>query len=337
MAICRIYLITYQRHSMLKRALNSLLMQTVKDWICELHNDDPEDYSVQKIVDDISDPRICIVNHKRNLGPISNFNLIYNKISEPFASMLEDDNWWQPNFLETMIKTMRTFHEVSVAWSNMCFWKEENNGKWTNTKRNAWNNPETDQPKLFYWPEVHQILGALHSQGAMMVRSEYVINYVTPEKIDSGVVEAIRERAFRFPILFIPKILANFAITKETSRPKKDVGFQQAQMLLAGSFLAHIPLKKETTRKIWRTAYCKQAKNTSILFFASLFCPNSREMLKYATVKDWVYFILSCIRHPIVSFKIARSTYLKNELWDFLYKKTYLRLKEAQKHGFKNL
>lgn len=43
MAICRVYLCTYRRNNLLSRALNSLLAQTFKDWVCELHNDDPED------------------------------------------------------------------------------------------------------------------------------------------------------------------------------------------------------------------------------------------------------------------------------------------------------
>ena len=39
----RVFLCTYRRPALLRRALASLLSQTYTDWTCELHNDAPDD------------------------------------------------------------------------------------------------------------------------------------------------------------------------------------------------------------------------------------------------------------------------------------------------------
>jgi glycosyltransferase involved in cell wall biosynthesis len=106
MAICRIFLTTYRRHATLPRAIDSLLKQTVTDWICEVHNDDPSDPFPRQLVEEIGDPRIKIVDHAKNFGATYTFNLPFQPVQEEFVSILEDDNWWEPDFLEVMIKTM---------------------------------------------------------------------------------------------------------------------------------------------------------------------------------------------------------------------------------------
>ena len=68
MARVRIYLPTYRRPALLPRALASLRAQTFTDWVCELHNDDPEDPAPGQLLAGLGDPRITLVTHKRNLG-----------------------------------------------------------------------------------------------------------------------------------------------------------------------------------------------------------------------------------------------------------------------------
>ncbi|MEP0885050.1 glycosyltransferase [Trichocoleus sp. ST-U3] len=337
MAICRIFLCTYRRNHLLRRALDSLLAQTVTDWVCELHNDDPRDSFPRQLVEKINDPRISIVDHAENLGPTRTFNLIFREVSEPFISLLEDDNWWQPNFLEEMIEVMEKFPEVHVAWANMRFWLEENDETWTDTGRNIWEHSETAPPELFHWPHRRQIRGALHSNGAMIVRSQSAKQYVIPEKIKFGGTEAIRERAFHFPILFVPQVLANFSITKETSRSKNRLDFAQKQVLLVGSFLKHVPVKEETLSSIWHDARSKPAKSTGTLFFAALIFPECRKLLKHTLISDWLFFIALSLKRPLSSWQIFKSVASNQELWDFLDQQTALRAKEAQEQGFKGM
>src|SRR5687768_20382 len=92
----RVYLFTYRRNHLLPRALDSLLAQTHRGWVCELHNDDPNDPFPGELVARINDPRITYVRHETNLGPTRTFNHAFRPVAEPFVSLLEDDNWWEP-------------------------------------------------------------------------------------------------------------------------------------------------------------------------------------------------------------------------------------------------
>ena len=99
MAAIRVFLLTCRRPALLRRALDSLRAQTFADWICELHNDAPEDDFPRSLVSEIGDPRITLHHHARNWGPVAAFNHAYAGGPEPFLAILEDDNWWEPAFL----------------------------------------------------------------------------------------------------------------------------------------------------------------------------------------------------------------------------------------------
>src|SRR5580704_4156375 len=103
MAKVRIFLPTYRRPKMLLRALEALRQQNFRDWICEVHNDDPADVEPQSLVQNLKDPRIELHNHKKNLGAIDSFNQFYRMVPEAYFSILEDDNLWEPEFLATMV------------------------------------------------------------------------------------------------------------------------------------------------------------------------------------------------------------------------------------------
>lgn len=337
MAVCRIYLCTYRRNHLLPRALDSLLNQTFTNWVCELHNDDPEDPFPRQLVKKIADPRISIVDHIENLGTTRTFNLVFQKVPEPFVSLLEDDNWWQSSFLERMIEVMEKFPEVQIAWANMRFWQEEDDGTWTDTKKNIWERCETDSAELFWFPNKQQIRGALHSNGAMLVRSQYASNYTIPNETTSAAVEPVRERTFRYPILFVPQPLANFAITKITSRSKNRSTWVQIQTLLAASFFKHVSVEEDTLHNIWHQARSQFPRSTTTLFFAAIICTECRKLLKYAMINDWIFFIASCLKRPLTSWQVWKSIPSNQKLWDFLDQHTALRSKEAQEQGFKSL
>jgi glycosyltransferase involved in cell wall biosynthesis len=164
MAICRVYLPTFRRPQLLQRAVDSLLQQTFQDWVCELHNDDPRDPYPAELIHRLGDERIIVVNHSENLGAVRTFNLFFRSIAEPFFSLLEDDNWWEPEFLQTMVSLMSVHSAVQISWANMLCWNEEANGSWSDTGRNIWDVDWTE-PRLMDWPDARQMQGALHSQG----------------------------------------------------------------------------------------------------------------------------------------------------------------------------
>lgn len=336
MAICRVYLCTYRRNQLLKRALASLISQTSKDWICELHNDDPNDPFPGQLVAQLSDPRISIINHKENLGPTRTFNLLYTAIEEPYLSLLEDDNTWEPNFLVTMIDAMERHPEVNIAWANMRMLEEQHDGSWLDTKRTIWPTTAQNDEQLFYWPHERQILGALHSNGAMLVRTTYAHKYRIPDSTPFVGVEHVRERTFLYPIMLVSQVLANFSITKETARSKDLGNWTQLQILLAGSYFKYVPLSKMDINNIWQKMAMGPIRTTNTLILTALIYPGCRKLLKHISIKDLMLFLASALKRPGVIIKALNTLSDYADLWLFLEQHTAQKVREMQELNLKN-
>jgi glycosyltransferase involved in cell wall biosynthesis len=120
MAVVRVFLCTYRRPVLLERAVESLRRQTMTDWMCELHNDDPTDVAPAALVERLGDPRIRLVTHSQNYGATKTLNLPFSSsIEEPFVSLLEDDNWWEPGFLERMLGALNRRPDVTVGYATL--------------------------------------------------------------------------------------------------------------------------------------------------------------------------------------------------------------------------
>ncbi|MBW4444614.1 MAG: glycosyltransferase family 2 protein [Plectolyngbya sp. WJT66-NPBG17] len=326
MAICRIYLLTYRRNHLLPRALNSLLQQSMTDWICEVHNDDPTDPFPRELVASISDSRIIMVDHAENLGATRTFNLVFQSVPEPFVSLLEDDNWWEPDFLETLLAAMNQYPDVQVAWANMRLWKEDLDGTWNDTEQTVWL--EADSTRLFDWGQFQQIRGALHSNGAMMVRSHSAEQYTIPETTPFALTEPVRERAFHFPILLVSQVCANFAVTQSTARTDQLTAWAQVQTLLTASFFRHTKADSSFMQQVWNDARSKPARSTNGLFFAAFVCQDCRQLLDYATLNDWLFLFASSLKHPLETIRNLRAIEVHPKLWKFLNQRTDQRMQE---------
>jgi GT2 family glycosyltransferase len=100
----RIYVVTYRRPRLLERALRSLISQSYTARVAEVLNDDPSDERV--LISSLADPRIHLSEPARRRGCTGNFNYAFRRVAEPFASILEDDNWWEPEFLTAMLDAL---------------------------------------------------------------------------------------------------------------------------------------------------------------------------------------------------------------------------------------
>lgn len=318
MASCRIYLCTYRRPKLLKRALESLLNQTFHDWVCELHNDDPNDPAPEALVNAIQDPRIQLVQHSTNLGPTQTFNLVFQSVQESFVALLEDDNWWQPNFLETMLAAMAQHPQVEIAWSNMRMWQEQPDENWIDLEKSTFPIAISESYKLFHWAHDYQILGALHSQGAMLVRTQQIETYQVPASTPSAIIEHVRERAYTYPILFVNQELANFAVTRSTSRSKRAFEWGAAQHLLSTTFFKYLPESDQTAQHLWQQFRNQRPDSTATLLWSGLLQPECRYLLKYATWRDWIRFGVRILRHPLRIYQMHQCVDRLSEVQHFL-------------------
>lgn len=297
------------------RAVQSLLGQTFQDWVCELHNDDPQDPSPGKLIESIGDKRITVVNHKENLGATRTFNLFFKSAREPFFALLEDDNWWQPEFLEMMISVISRYPQVQVAWANMRLWEERADGTWQETANNIWEVDWTE-PRLMHWPDPRQMNGALHSNGAMLARSNFEY-FPVPESINFAAIEPFRERTFVHPLLFVPQTLANFAVTRGTARPSDAASWMHAVAVLTGTYLSEIKLPPEQLRGLWVNAR-QGSRSTHVLFACAAHFTGCRNMLRYASLNDWLWSSAFTLRHPLRMYSAMHLFTEKKAEEDFL-------------------
>lgn len=333
MATVRIYLPTYRRERLLKRAVESLLCQTFSDWICEIHDDDPTDGSARSLVDRLSDPRFVLDHHPRNLGGTATFNLFFHPTREPFYSILEDDNWWEPDFLMTMLDAARVFPGAGVFWANMRIWQEWPDGSWHDTGRLVHPMPQDSSPRSVAWGQPSQLHSALHSNGAALFRSAPGHDYAIPD-VPFSVIEMFRERLFPFPLVFVPRPLANFSLTISTERSNDRGEWAAMQSMLAATFLKHAGYGDEQFEALWAHARAQRPPTTSVLLLASFLDPSCSGLRRHARRRDWLLLVRGALRRPWVLRRALRVRRQYPKFWDFLDHATAVRFAESRRNPY---
>ena len=327
MAYCKIYLFTYKRNRLLTRAVKSLIGQTFSDWVCEVHNDDPEDLFPMKYINSLQDGRFSVNNHIVNLGPTPSFNLAFASGEQKYTSILEDDNWWEPAFLEEMVKVMDANNSISISWSNMRIWQESPSGLWEDTHSTVW--PIQGENILFSWPHPVHAMGALHSNGAMLFRAPKSEKYAIPDNCDFNIMESVRERTFTFPIYLVKQPLANFANTLETSRNQSNIIWTASQtMLLASIVLSNSNPQREFSALL--NHYKLQKPSPLIVFFLANFLFIKKSALYTVfKLKDWYYISKWLVKNCHKFNSLKKQIISQNNIFEFLIEKTRERNLEA--------
>lgn len=119
--IVEIRIPTYQRTTLLRRALNGLLAQTHADWRAVILDDGE---AARAIVAEIGDPRLVYRPNPVRLGRERNILAAFAR--QPMAGgdafyVLEDDNYVEPTFLADNLGWMAA-HDVAVVINNQ--WHE---------------------------------------------------------------------------------------------------------------------------------------------------------------------------------------------------------------------
>jgi hypothetical protein len=316
---------TYRRHQLLPRAVQSLRNQTFTDWVCELHNDDPADPFPAELVRRVGDPRIILHTHPKNLGASATFNLIFRPAPESFYSLLEDDNWWDPAFLATMVAALERHPSVTAAWNNQRIWQENSDGTWTDTGRLA--NPLAEgPPRLVGWGQPQQAMGAVHANGAMLLRSGGRA-FSVPAVPFTG-MEAFRERLLPHPLLYVPAPLAHFSITRDSARARDGADWAALLTLLVNTFVRHSSQPADTCRILWEHYRTQQPPPTNILIYSALTEPTCWPFLRFFRLADWWRFLRGLVRRPHFFWPIFRARARHPEWWNPLDAATMARFRE---------
>jgi hypothetical protein len=246
-------------------------------------------------------------------------------VPEAFAALLEDDNWWEPAFLATMVAALQSRPEAVMAWANMRLWQEEPGGGWTDTGRNIWPRIGPGLVRSFHWPVLLQGFDTLHSNGAMVYRGGKLTGCVVPAATPMVIMERAREFAMPDPWLLVTTPLANFAMTQTTSRGVNRTEWAQSQLLVSASFFHQVRLSPAAARSLWRKLGAARPRSTVILFLLTLSgaCPPS--FLRHATGGDWLYFLANFFRHPVIQLRALRFRSAYPTVWRYLLEHTRAR------------
>jgi glycosyltransferase involved in cell wall biosynthesis len=292
----RVYLFTYRRNHLLPRALSSLLAQTHTNWVCELHNDDPDDLFPGQLVAETNDPRITYVRHERNLGPTATFNHAFRPVRESFVSLLEDDNWWEPTMLARLLAAIRQHPRINVAWVNSHLWRETSSGEWERAGT-IW--PVEGEPiTIFDRPDPIQACRAIHSHGAMVLRVTRETMVPCPASMPIVAIEPIRERAYPGRLLLIREPLANFAITLHSWRSETADENMQMLVLLAMTFMATSPNTEDFYARMWDLCRGDRGHKHRVLVVAGIKSGRLFSVIRGAAVTDLVLVAGWALLHP---------------------------------------
>jgi len=326
MARVRVYLLTYRRNHLLPRALRSLLAQTFTDWVCELHNDDPADPFPAQLVRETNDPRVVLHHHEKNLGGTRTFNLVFAPVAEPYACLLEDDNWWDPSFLATLVAAADAHPEAAFVWSNMLIWQETYEGGWINTGKTIagimWPDQPVAGPTWFHWPQPQQRFDTLHSNGATLFRTADTAVLQIDPSIPQLAMETFRDRALAWPGLFLPQPLVNFAWTVSTYREQNSALWLDYRALLDASFLQCCPPATLPAAEFWRAASTASLSQTGNLLLHAWLAGRLREFLPLAGWRDWARVIGHAVRRPRTFWGTLRARTRYPQAWAFLLEHT---------------
>lgn len=331
-ALIRVFVPTFKRNALLSRALTSLRRQTISDWVCEIHNDDPADCFPAKLVKRLADPRIEFHQHEQNIGAVATFNLFYRPALEPFFSVLEDDNWWEPEFLETMLRELNANPDITLAWCNQKVWEELPDGSWRDTAQSV-NPPEKIGARRIEFGNATQIMGALHGHGATLFRSHAGNTYETPQDWPVAAIEPLRERMMPHPLLYVPRPLAIYAKTLRTARSESRAEWAIVQTILAATFIRYARYSDVQLAELFVEARAARPPHSSPLIFAALIEPDCRKLLKHSKLRDWLLILRGLIRRPLVLWHVLRSRHCHPEWWTLLERHTAARFIEQSDHG----
>jgi len=108
---------TCNRRKLLKRAINSVLKQTLSDWEL-IVVDDASRQSPKKTVKSFKDKRIKFISHKKNQGSSATKNSGLKIAQGKFIAILEDDDKWYRQKLEKQINLFKQLpSDVGLVYS----------------------------------------------------------------------------------------------------------------------------------------------------------------------------------------------------------------------------
>ena len=292
-----VYIVTCRRHAMLRRAISSVVNQTHASIVVKVVNDDPADEMVAQIVREFGDNRISLFVPIEKRGPTRNFNLVFEERDADYVSLLEDDNWWEANFLEEQLRALERHSGAPLVIGNERIWQELPDGSWRDTGQTIWPFRDLRMHNL----RVEEICGsALICDSSMLIRVGSAAELRIPDIIPVDVSEHFRERLLAPALLLNGRPLVNYASTLQTARTKGDT-WGAFQCLLIGSVFVGArgnAARERLAGKLWNDCASSTSPRAVSLVATGVAFREARALLRGAPVRAFVRFGMWLARRP---------------------------------------
>ena len=112
----------------MRKALESVMSQTYKDWECIIVNDGSTDESLRVVEDYIretmSDERLAIrVISQKNAGVAAARNRGVKESRGEYVCFLDADDWWEPNFIDEIDRLIIDYPDAGIYCTNYIYYK----------------------------------------------------------------------------------------------------------------------------------------------------------------------------------------------------------------------
>ena len=280
---------TYNRASLLKRAIKSVLDQTYKNLEIIIVDDGSTDRT-EEIVKDFSDKRIRYIHHSKNRGVSAARNRGVKSSKGNFIALLDHDDEYLPERIEKSLKVFKDAPEsLGMVWSN--FWK-------VNPVRDVSLNGVNKEKKVAFLKysleDVKKWMFPMPLTWTIRKKVFEKIGFFDEELGPAEDTDFAIRLCKNFSFYFIDEPLAIYHITK-------------------GSLSSNINIEKLIKiRKIFLEKHLDLKKNRKLI--ASYLCYIGSDLLRIGQVKEARKCLLkSFITHPIRVKYLTKflGTYIK--------------------------
>ena len=239
-------------------------------------------------------------------------------MTEPYASILEDDNWWEPQFLSVMIAALENRPHIALACGNERIWREDKSGAWTDTANTIW--PPGDDVNEYPMSALDKCGSARLCNSSLVFRTAEAQQWRTPDEIPVDVTEHFRERVIPHPFILVHAPLVNYAETLHTYRTQGPGLWGEYQALLIGSVfqLAAPSVRRDLARRLWADTRTQSPQRGTVLLGIGLAQRSARELWNHAFPGEKFRFLLSTIRHPVATIGLFQARSRHASAWNFL-------------------
>jgi glycosyltransferase involved in cell wall biosynthesis len=113
-----ILMVTYNQERFVRRAVESVLAQTYRDFELVVIDDASTD-GTQETLKDLSDPRIRVICRQTNGGLLEAYRQGIDACAGEYLAFLEGDDEWLPGNLAEKMDVFQRYPEVGLVYSNV--------------------------------------------------------------------------------------------------------------------------------------------------------------------------------------------------------------------------